>query len=66
MCRLGIAKHGWGTLDMKAQLRVAGRRLFSTYWFLPSVMALAAVGLSQLTVRLDRALEDRTMDLSWL
>jgi uncharacterized membrane protein len=48
---------------MKTKIRAAVSRLFSTYWFLPSLMALLAVGFSLLTVRVDQALEGRITGL---
>jgi uncharacterized membrane protein len=51
---------------MKLKIRPLLIRLFSTYWFLPSTMAVAAVGLSVLTVRADQVFEDRISPLFWL
>jgi uncharacterized membrane protein len=51
---------------MKVKIRVITTRVFSTYWFLPSLMALLAVGLSMVTVRVDQALEGRFTGLFWL
>jgi uncharacterized membrane protein len=51
---------------MKVKIRAVTGRLFSTYWFLPSMMAVLAVGLSVLTVRVDQLLEDRITPLFWL
>jgi uncharacterized membrane protein len=51
---------------MKSKIRTLLIRLFSTYWFLPSTMAVLAVGLSFLTVRVDQVFEDRISSLFWL
>jgi uncharacterized membrane protein len=51
---------------MKARIRTFTARLFATYWFLPSTMAVLAAALSLLSVRLDQALEDRMSGLAWL
>ena len=42
------------------------QRLHSTYWFLPSLMALGAVGLSLLLVSLDQRLETPARAAAWL
>jgi uncharacterized membrane protein len=51
---------------MKAKIRTITARLFATYWFLPSLMAVLAAGLSLLTVRVDQAVEGRITGLFWL
>ena len=51
---------------MKGKIRIIVGRLFSTYWFLPSLMAVLAVGFSLLTVRVDQVLDDHIAGLFWL
>lgn len=51
---------------MRTRIQMAINRLFSTYCFLPSLMALLTVGFSLLTVRVDQALEGRFTGLFWL
>ena len=51
---------------MKARIRTITSRLFATYWFLPSMMAVLAAALSLLTVRVDQAVEGRITGLFWL
>ena len=51
---------------MKVKIRTVTAKLFTTYWFLPSMMAVLAVALALLTVRLDEVLDHRTSGLFWL
>lgn len=51
---------------MRTRIQMAINRLFSTYCFLPSLMALLTVGFSLLTVRVVSLLEGRFTGLFWL
>jgi len=51
---------------VKMRIRTFIAKLFATYWFLPSMMAVLAATLSVLSVRLDQALEERISGLVWL
>jgi uncharacterized membrane protein len=47
---------------MRAKLLKYGEYLRASFWFLPSLMAAAAVALALLAVMLDRRLGDRWLD----
>jgi len=51
---------------MKQRIRSVFARLFATYWFLPSMMAVVAVGMSLGSVRLDQLLDRTTPGVFWL
>ena len=50
---------------MKLRLRYYWDRLRTSYWFVPSLMLIAAVALSRAAVGLDTQLGERTLVLGW-
>lgn len=51
---------------MGERLKILLGKLTAGYWFIPTVMALSAVALAYLGVRLDAAVEDDTLASWWL
>lgn len=51
---------------MQVRLAAYWDRLSSTYWFVPTVMSLASIGLFLVTIPLDRRFADRLAEAGWL
>ena len=47
---------------MRSRFRHVWESIHSSYWFVPGLMAIAALGLSLLTLRLDRTLKSETLE----